>query len=95
MWAVNPMGDAKLPIALVLAMGVQLVGVVWYISSMVHKIEHLESNVVNQQELVENLSLDVDDLWQFCTFTENKWAEAYTSDMVYERLCGTKNPVKE
>ncbi len=89
------MSDAKLPVALVFAMAVQLVALVWYISSLVHKIEHLEVTVMSQQEWLENLSLDVDDLWQFCTFTENKWAEAYTSDMVYERLCGTKEPVEE
>lgn len=89
------MGDAKLPIALVLAMGAQLVAVVWYVSGMVHKIEHLESTIASQQKLVENLSYDVGDLWQFCTFTENNWAEAYSSDMTYVRLCGSKEPVKE
>jgi hypothetical protein len=34
------MGDAKLPIALVFAMAVQLGAVAWYIGGMVHKIEH-------------------------------------------------------
>ncbi len=89
------MSDAKLPVALVFAMAVQLVALVWYISSLVHKIEHLETTVMSQQEWLENLSLDVDDLWQFCTFTENKWAESYTSDMVYERVCGSKEFVNE
>ena len=76
-------------------MAVQLLALVWYISSLVHKIEHLEATVMSQQEWLENLSLDVDDLWQFCTFTENKWAESYTSDMVYERVCGSKEVVNE
>jgi hypothetical protein len=89
------MGDAKIPIALVFAMAVQLVALVWYISGMVHKIEHLETTLVSQQKLVENLSYDVGDLWQFCTFTENKWAKDYTNDMVYQRLCGNKEPVEE
>lgn len=38
---------------------------------------------------------DLNDLWTFCTFTENKWAEAYVDDMVYERVCGTKEVVGE
>ena len=41
------MGDAKIPIALVFAMAVQLVALVWYISGMVHKIEHLETTLVS------------------------------------------------
>jgi len=84
------MDGLKIPVALVFAMAVQLVALVWYISSLVHDIEHLQSSVAEQEEKIQILNLDVDDLWAFCTFTENKWAEAYTSDMVYERLCGTK-----
>jgi len=38
---------------------------------------------------------DVNDLCLFCTFTENKWAEAYIDDMVYERVCGTKEVVQQ
>tara|TARA_R110001592_G_scaffold22764_2_gene90172 strand:- start:4268 stop:4543 length:276 start_codon:yes stop_codon:yes gene_type:complete len=82
--------DLKIPVALVFAMAIQLVALVWYISGMVHDIEHLQTTVLSEQERVSVLSEDVDDLWEFCTFTENKWAEAYTSDMVYERLCGSK-----
>tara|TARA_B100000073_G_scaffold335507_1_gene329201 strand:- start:54 stop:323 length:270 start_codon:yes stop_codon:yes gene_type:complete len=85
----------KIPVALVFAMAVQLVALVWYISGLVHDIEHLQSSVTEQEEQIELLNLDVNDLWAFCTFTENKWAEAYTSDMVYERLCGTKEVIKE
>ena len=51
--------------------------------------------MAEQEEQIQILNLDVNDLWAFCTFTENKWAEAYTSDMVYERLCGTKEVIKE
>ena len=36
------MTDLKIPVALVFAMAVQLVGLVWYISSIVHDIEHLK-----------------------------------------------------
>ena len=89
------MDGLKIPVALVFAMAVQLVALVWYISNLVHDIEHLQNTVSEQQEQIEILDQDVNDLWDFCTFTENKWAEAYTSDMVYERLCGTKKVVGE
>ena len=39
------MGDLKIPVALVFAMAVQLVGLVWYISNIVHDIEHLQGQV--------------------------------------------------
>ncbi len=89
------MADLKIPVALVFAMAVQLVALVWYISGLVHDIEHLQGTVSAQAENIEYLNADVHDLWEFCTFTENKWAEAYTSDMVYERLCGNKPPPDE
>ena len=84
------MSDLKIPVALVFAMAVQLVALVWYISGMVHDIEHLEGTVSAQQDIIELLNADVNDLWVFCTFTENRWAEAYVDDMVYERVCGSK-----
>ncbi len=88
------MSDLKIPVALVFAMAVQLVALVWYISGLVHDIEHLKQTVSTQDEMIRLIDQDVDDLWTFCTFTENKWAEAYTSDMVYERLCGDKEVVE-
>ena len=89
------MDGLKIPVALVFAMAVQLVALVWYISGLVHDLEHLKQTLSTQDELIRLIDKDVDDLWAFCTFTENKWAEAYTSDMVYERLCGTKEVIKE
>ena len=89
------MTDLKIPVALVFAMAVQLVALVWYISGLVHDIEHLQGTVSAQQDVIEVISDDVNDLWHFCTFTENKWAESYTSDMVYERVCGSKEVVNE
>ena len=88
------MADMKIPVALVFAMAVQLVALVWYISGLVHDIENLQGTVSAQQDVIEVISDDVNDLWHFCTFTENKWAESYTSDMVYERVCGTKEIVE-
>ena len=84
------MDGLKIPVALVFAMAVQLVALVWYSSKLVHDIEHLQIKVSEQQQKIELLDLDINDLWTFCTFTENKWAEAYVDDMVYERVCGTK-----
>ena len=84
------MDGLKIPVALVFAMAIQLVALVWYISNLVHDIEHLQNKVSEQQQHLELLGLDVSDLWTFCTFTENKWAEAYVDDMVYQRVCGTK-----
>ena len=43
--AVVKMSDMKIPVALVFAMAVQLVGLVWYISNIVHDIEHLQGQV--------------------------------------------------
>jgi len=89
------MDSLKIPVALVFAMAIQLVALVWYISNLVHDIEHLQNKVSEQQQHLELLGLDVNDLWTFCTFTENKWAEAYVDDMVYQRVCGTKEVVGE
>ena len=89
------MDGLKIPVALVVAMAVQLAGVVWYASEMVHDIEHLTETVSEQQEIINVLNDDVNDLWTFCTFTENKWAEAYVGDMVYERVCGSKEVVEQ
>lgn len=80
----------KINIGLAFAMVVQLVALVWYISSLVHDIEHLKGQVSAQQDIIEIINDDVNDLWVFCTFTENKWAEAYVDDMVYQRVCGSK-----
>lgn len=80
----------KVNVGLAFAMVVQLVALVWYISGLVHDLEHLQGTVSAQQDFLELIDQDVNDLWHFCTFTENKWAESYTDDMVYQRVCGTK-----
>jgi hypothetical protein len=41
----------------------------------------------------ENYS-DIENLIDFATFTENRWADAYANDPSYERKFGTKAPVK-
>mgnify|MGYP003137793244 CR=1 FL=1 len=77
------MSDLKIPVALVFAMAVQLVALVWYISGLVHDIEHLQGTVSAQAENIEYLNADVNDLWAFCTFTENKWATARRNKMMF------------
>ena len=85
----------KVNITLAFAMAVQLVALVWYISGLVHDLQHLKETVSAQDEMIRLIDQDVDDLWYFCTFTENKWAESYTDDMTYQRVCGTKEVTGE
>ena len=80
----------KVNISLAFAMIVQLVALVWYISGLVHDIEHLKGQTSAQQDIIDILNEDVNDLWTFCTFTENKWAEGYDEDPSYIRIFGTK-----
>ena len=53
------MADLKLPIALVFAMAVQLVALVWYISNIVHDIEHLQGQISTQQDIIDLLNDDI------------------------------------
>jgi hypothetical protein len=87
------MSDLKLPVALVLAMAVQLVAAVWWVSKQAHAIATLQSEVTELRTYVNTMDLDVQDLVTFATFTENRWAEAYMDDLTYNRLFGTKEPV--
>ncbi|HAG29813.1 MAG TPA: hypothetical protein DCL39_10150, partial [Alteromonas macleodii] len=63
----------KVNITLAFAMAVQLVALVWYISGLVHDLEHLQGTVSAQQDNLDLINADINDLWEFCTFTENKW----------------------
>jgi hypothetical protein len=47
----------------------------------------------HEEWITENYS-DIEDLIDFATFTENRWADAYANDPSYERKFGTKAPVK-
>ncbi len=83
------MADLKVPLALVLAMAVQLVGGVWWISEQAHRIEHLEKQVAENIEWIDQLYADTESLIKFATFTENRWAAAY-EEYGYTRTWGTK-----
>ena len=85
----------KVNIGLAFAMTVQLVALVWYISGLVHDLEDMKQTLSAQDEMIRLMDQDVDDLWYFCTYTENKWAESYTNDMTYQRVCGTKEVIQQ
>ena len=50
----------KVNIGLAFAMAVQLVALVWYISGLVHDLEHLKQTVSAQDELIRLIDQDVD-----------------------------------
>ena len=87
------MADLKLPVALVVAMAVQLVAAVWWVSKQAHTIEILQQDVTDMKTYMNSMDIDLEALIEFATFTENRWAEEYSSDMTYERVFGTKEPV--
>ena len=89
------MTDLKLPVALVVAMAVQLAAAVWLVSKQAHTIEVLQQDVVDMKTYMNSMDLDLEALIEFATFTENRWAEEYSSDMTYERVFGTKEPTVE
>ena len=80
------MTDLKLPVALVVAMAVQLAAAVWWVSKQAHTIEVLQQDVVDMKTYMNSMDIDLEALIEFATFTENRWAEEYSSDMTYERV---------
>ena len=89
------MGDLKVPVALVFVIVAQTVGAVFYLSEQAHMIVNLEKTLVKFDEDITQLWNDTADLITFATYTENRWAEAYSGDMTYMRLFGTKQPPEE
>tara|TARA_R100001198_G_C5229181_1_gene208902 strand:- start:464 stop:733 length:270 start_codon:yes stop_codon:yes gene_type:complete len=89
------MSDLKLPLALVVAMAVQLVAAVWWVSKQAHTIEVLQQDVVDMKTYMNSMDIDLEALIQFATFTENRWAEEYSEDMTYQRSFGTREPSVE
>ncbi len=89
------MSDLKLPLALVVAMAVQLVAAVWWVSKQAHTIEVLQQDVVDIKTYMNSMDIDLEALIQFATFTENRWAEEYSEDLTYQRSFGTKEPTVE
>lgn len=87
------MNDLKLPVALVIAMAVQLVAAVWWVSKQAHTIDLLQQDVTDIKTYINDMDLALEALIDFATFTENRWAEEYSEDMTYQRSFGTKEPV--
>ena len=87
------MNDLKLPVALVIAMAVQLVAAVWWVSKQAHTIDLLQQDVTDIKTYINDMDLDLEALIDFATFTENRWAGEYSEDMTYQRSFGTKEPV--
>ena len=83
------MSDLKVPLALVIAMIAQIVAGVWWVSDQAHRIEHLEAQVKENSEWIDQLYTDTDKLISFATFTENRWAAAY-EEFGYTRQWGMK-----
>ena len=84
------MSDLKVPLALVLAMAVQLVGSVWWISEQAHRIEHLETQMLEANNWIDQLYQETEMLIRFAEFTENRWAESY-DEFGYTRQFGKKS----
>jgi len=89
------MSDLKLPLALVVAMAVQLVAAVWWVSKQAYTIEILQQDVVDMKTYMNSMDIDLEALIEFATFTENRWAEDYSDDLTYQRSFGTREPVVE
>ena len=62
--------------------------------NMVRDIQELKEKMKETNEFVTQNYMDIEDLIDFATFTENRWADAYANDPSYERKFGTKAPVK-
>jgi len=83
------MSDLKIPIVLVGAILLQTVAGVWWVSSQMHKLYHLEAQVEENNGWIDQLYADTEALIKFAEFTENKWGAAYDADG-YQRQWGTK-----
>ena len=57
-------------------------------------IADIKQKLSEQDDWIEQNYNTIEDLIDFATFTENRWADAYANDPSYERKFGTKAPVK-
>ncbi len=57
-------------------------------------ITDIKQKLSEQDDWIEQNYNTIEDLIDFATFTENRWADAYALDPSYERKFGTKAPVK-
>lgn len=52
----------------------------------------MKDKLTQQGKLIQRNWNTITDLVDFARFTENRWAEAYTTDNTYQRHWGTKQP---
>ena len=57
-------------------------------------IADIKQKLSEQDDWIKQNYNTIEDLIDFATFTENRWADAYANDPSYERKFGTKAPVK-
>ena len=57
-------------------------------------IADIMDKLSEQDEWIAQNYNDIEELIDFATFTENRWADAYENDSSYERKFGTKAPAK-
>lgn len=57
-------------------------------------IADIMKKLSEQDDWISQNYNDIEELIDFATFTENRWADAYANDPSYERKFGTKAPVK-
>jgi len=62
--------------------------------NMARDIADIKAKIQEHDEWVDQFYGDIEELIDFATFTENKWAKAYDEDPGYDRIFG-KKPVKE
>ena len=55
-------------------------------------IKDIKEAIKNHEQWIQENYEDITDLIDFATFTENRWANEYTSDNTYQRLFGDKEP---
>ena len=62
--------------------------------NMARDIADMKVKLEEHDQWLEQYYSDIEDLIDFATFTENKWANGYDEDPGYDRLFG-KKPAKE
>jgi len=60
--------------------------------NMNRDIDDMKSKITDMDNWIAQNYSDIEDLIDFATFTENRWANEYANDPSYERKFGTKAP---
>lgn len=63
--------------------------------NMIRDIEDIKKRMSEHEHWIDELFYVQEDLVDFATFTENRWADTYGTDNSYERKFGMKEPAKE